>query len=208
VIDLAWQRPIASRYTDPLELVWMATCRRLGLTIRRNPAVFSMTDGSGLLELGPREALDPDDTAAQQLLHEICHWITNGEETFHARDWGLPLTDEYDERELACLRVQAHVAGRHGLRVMFGPTGVFRQYYDRLPDDALRPLDDGVHEARVCDIARDAIARSFGPPWAGPLDDAFEATRRILEVVTPFLTDYQSDVPDDDLPSLWSRRTT
>jgi hypothetical protein len=203
MIDPSWERPIRSRYTDPLELVWLATCRRLGLTIRRNPAVFSMTDGSGLLELGPRDALDPDDTAAQQIFHEICHWITNGEAAFHHRDWGLPLTDEYDERELACLRVQAAIAGRYGVRQMFGPTGVFRQYYDRIPDDPLAPFEDP-REAGVCALARAGIERSKGPPWAGPLHEAFTATVRIREVVREFLPDYQTDVPDDALPSLWS----
>ena len=139
------------------------------------------------------------------IFHELCHWITNGEETFHARDWGLPLTDEYDERELACLRVQAHIASQHGLRQMFGPTGVFRQYYDRIPDDVLVPLDGGPQEAKVCAVAKDAIERYYHPPWIGPLSDAFEATRRIREVVVPFLDDYHTDVPDDELPSLWSR---
>lgn len=205
MIDPSWERPIRSRYLDPLELVWLATCRRLGLTIRRNPAVFSMTDGSGLLELGPRDALDADDTAAQQIFHEICHWITNGEEAFHHRDWGLPLTDEYDERELACLRVQASITGRYGVRQMFGPTGVFRQYYDRIPDDALAPFD-GPHEAAVCALARAGIERSGGAPWAGPLHDAFTATVQMREVVRPFLADYQTDVPDDALPSLWAAR--
>ena len=59
-----YERPIRSRYVDPVDLVWFSTARRLGLTIRRNGAIFSATDGTGLMELGPRATLDPDDCAA------------------------------------------------------------------------------------------------------------------------------------------------
>jgi hypothetical protein len=204
MIDPDWERPIRARYVDPLELVWLAACRRLGLTIRRNPHVFAMTDGTGLLELGPRESLDPDDTAAQQLFHELCHWITNGVETFSERDWGLPLTDEYDERELASLRVQASLADPWGLRVMFAPTGVFRQYFDRLPADPLAPLDDSPQEAKVCAMAAEAVRRADGPPWREPLAEAFAATVAIRDAIRPALAHYQTDIADDALPSLWS----
>lgn len=201
-----YERPIEARYTDPLELVWFATAKRLGLApIRRNPAVFSMTDGTGLLELAPRDDLDPDDTAAQQIFHELCHWITNGAETFHERDWGFPLTDEDDWREYACLRLQAGLADRHGLRRMFGVTGMFRAYYDRIPADVLAPLDDSDHEQRVCARAAEALARADGAPWGEPLQAALAATRKLKESVAPFLADHQTDVPDDALPSLWSR---
>jgi hypothetical protein len=203
---MSYQRPILSRYVDPLEIVWMSTAKRLGLSpIRRNPAIFSMTDGTGLLELGPRDSLDPDDTAAQQIFHEICHWITNGEETFHERDWGFPLTDEGDPREYACLRLQACLAERHGLRGMFGPTGIFREYYDRIPADVLAPMDASDAEAEIVRLAAGAIARAGGPPWKEPVTAALEATRTLKGLVADFLPDYQTDVPDDDLPSLWSR---
>jgi hypothetical protein len=202
---MSYVRPIEARYVDPLEVVWYATARRLGLKIRRNPAVFSMTDGTGLLELGPRGDLDPDDTAAQQIFHEICHWITNGVESFHERDWGFPLTEEYDWREYACLRLQAGLAERYGLRRMFGPTGVFREYYDGLPVDVLQPLDDSPQEARVVERAAAALLEAGGPPWGAPLADALAATRSIRSLVTPFLADAQTDLADDPLPSLWAR---
>ena len=53
-----YERPIRSRYVDPVDLVWFSTARRLGLTIRRNGTIFSATDGTGLMELGPRATLD------------------------------------------------------------------------------------------------------------------------------------------------------
>ncbi|HNC95158.1 MAG TPA: hypothetical protein PKW90_03475, partial [Myxococcota bacterium] len=99
-----YERPVKARYLDPVEVVWYATAARLGLRVRRNPSIFSMTDGTGLLELGPKDTLDADDCTAQMIFHELCHWITNGLETFELRDWGFPLEAELDWREHSCLR--------------------------------------------------------------------------------------------------------
>ena len=200
-----YERPIESRYQDPLTLVWLATARRLGLTVRRNGAIYSATDGTGLLELGPLDTLDPDDTTAQMIFHEICHWITNGLETFHERDWGFPLDIELDLRELACIRLQAGLNQRHGLRGFFGPTSDFRQYYEALPTDVLQALDDSAQEAEVVAIAREAFLRAELAPWRGPVEDALRATAALSQVVAPFLADYASELADDPLPSLWDR---
>lgn len=199
-----YERPITRRYQDPLDVIWYATARRLGMHIRRNPAIFSATDGTGLLELGPRETLDPDDSAAQMILHEIVHWITNGLETFHERDWGFALDSELDWREHSCLRLQAAVTAEFGLRQVLAPTSQFREYYDAVPDDVFAPLDGSEREREVVALARVAWERSRGEPWAGPLRDALEATARLQATLRPFLADYATDVPDDRLPSLWS----
>lgn len=182
----------------------MATAKKLGLSpIRRNPAVFSMTDGTGLLELAPKDDLDPDDNAGQQIFHELCHWVVNGAETFTERDWGFPLTDEYDWRELACLRLQAGLAERYGLRDMFGPTGIFREYYDNLPADVLQPLDNSEREALACARARQALIDAERPPWNRAITDALAATAQLRATLQGFISDYQSDVADDTLPCLW-----
>lgn len=198
-------RPIDARYLDPLDLVWLATAGRLGLHVRRNPKIFSATDGTGLLELGPRDTLDPDDCTAQMIFHEFCHWITNGLETFHARDWGFPLDAELDWREHACLRLQAALAGEHGLRVQLAPTSQFRMYYDQIPADPFAPLDASPREAEVVALARVARARADGAPWVGPVQDALRATAAIRGVVGAFLADYRTDLAEDTLPSLWGR---
>jgi hypothetical protein len=198
-------RPIVARYRDPLEVVWLATARRLGLRVRRNPAIFSATDGTGLLELGPLATLDADDTTAQMILHELCHWITNGLETFSERDWGFPLDAELDWREHSCLRLQAGLTGRFGLRQVLAPTSQFRAYYDEIPADVLAPLDDSPREAQVVDLARIAFDRAAGAPWHAPMQAAFAATRRIADAVAPFLPDYATDSDEDVLPSLWER---
>ena len=48
---------------------------------------------------------------------------------------------DLDPRELACIRLQAHLTEQHGLRDMLGPTSDFRAYWDALPADPLAPLD-------------------------------------------------------------------
>ena len=200
-----YERPILSRYLDPLELVWLSTAKRLGLDIRRDPEIFSRTDGSGMLWLGPRHDLDEDDTVCQMLLHEICHWITNGVDSVRHQDWGFPLDDADDPREFACLRLQAWISEQYGLRGMLGPTGQYREYYDALPADVLQPLDDSPWEATIVRLAGEAIARAQAAPFSPTLQEAMAATAALRHLVTPFLDTYATEIEDDSLPSLWSR---
>jgi len=202
--DDAYARPIEARYVDPCEVVWLSTAQRLGIHIRRSPLVFSATDGSGRLQLSTRDDLDPDDCLAQMLLHEICHWCTNGEETAQERDWGFDLDGPIDWREHAALRLQAWLADQVQLRAMFGPTGGFRQYFDRIPADPLAPIDDSQWEAAVIERAAEAIDRIQQPPWHPHVLEAMKATARIRSVVEPFTADYASQLDDDSLPSLWA----
>ncbi len=201
-------RPIRARYQDPVDVVWYATAVRLGLRIRRNPAIFSMTDGTGLLELGPRESLDPDDSAAQMILHELCHWITNGHDTRYERDWGFALDAELDWREHSCLRLQAALADAHGLRSILAPTSQFRAYFDAIPADPFGSVVGWPMEEAVVSLARVAYQRALGEPWVAPLGAAFSATAAIVGTLAPFLSDYATDIDGDTLPSLWSCRST
>ncbi|MFT4974726.1 MAG: hypothetical protein ACI8S6_000609 [Myxococcota bacterium] len=203
--DESYERPICSRYMDPVDVIWLATATRLRLTIRRDPDIFSMTDGTGLLALGPRSDLDPDDCLAQMFFHEVCHWITNGAETYHQRDWGFPLWGPLDVREHASLRLQAWWSARHGLRTQLGPTGLFRQYYDRIPTDPLHPIDDTDWEAAVVKVAEDAIQRAQQGLWWQPVEAAMAATAAIQQAIAPFAADYHSEHPDDPLPLSWTR---
>jgi hypothetical protein len=201
--DPHYERPILSRYVDPCELVWLSTAQRVGLHIRRSPLVFSATDGSGRLQLSTRDDLDADDCLAQMLLHEICHWCTNGEETLHERDWGFALDGPTDPREHAALRLQAWLADQVGLRTMFGPTGVYRQYYEQIPDDPTEPIDESEWERCVVAAAIDAIARIQTQPWQPHVSQAMQATAALRKLVSPFVNDYQSEHENDALPSMW-----
>jgi len=201
--DKNYERPIASRYVDPCELIWLSTARRLGLHIRRSPLVFSATDGSGRLQLSTRDDLDPDDSLAQMLLHEICHWCTNGLETMNDRDWGFELDGPTDPREHGALRLQAWLADQVGLRTMFGPTGIYRQYYNQIPSDPTLPIDDGEWEDTVCAFAQEAILRIQQPPWNPHVLEAMHTTARLRALIGPYVDDYASEHEDDLLPSLW-----
>jgi len=201
--DKHYERPILSRYLDPCEVMWLATARRLGLHIRRSPLVFSATDGSGLLQLSTRDDLDADDCLAQMLLHEICHWCTNGEETHVERDWGFDLDGPTDPREHSALRLQAWLADQVGMRSWFGPTGIYRQYYDRIPADPLLPMDDSEWDETVTRVAAEAVDRIQSPPWHPHVLEAMRATSRLRALVRPFLPDYASEIEDDPLPSIW-----
>lgn len=201
--DKDYERPIASRYMDPCEVIWLATATRLGLHIRRSPLVFSATDGSGRLQLSTRDDLDADDCLAQMLLHEICHWCTNGLETLKERDWGFALDGPTDPREHAALRLQAWVADQADLRVMFGPTGIYRQYYNRIPADPTAPIDGSDWEAHVVEVASAAIERIQQAPWHPHVLESIHATRRVRDLIDPFVEDYASVLEGDSLPLIW-----
>ena len=202
--DKTYQRPIMSRYVDPVDLIWLSTATRLGLHIRRSPLVFSATDGSGLLELSTTDALDADDCLAQMLLHEICHWCTNGHETRSERDWGFALDGPTDPREHGALRLQAWLADQVGLRTLFGPTGIYRQYYDQIPADPCQPIDESDWEQHVVAVATAAIARIQHTPWAPHVQAAMSATAAVCSVLKPFADDYAPIAEDDTLPPIWS----
>ena len=205
--DKDYARPILSRYVDPVEVIWLSTATRLGIHIRRSSLVFSSTDGSGRLQLSTREHLDEDDCLAQMLLHEICHWCTNGVDTFFDRDWGFALDGPTDPREHSALRLQAWIADQVGLRVFFAPTGIYRQYYDQIPNDPTAQIDDSEWEKHVCEVAGDAIDRIQGEPWHPHVLDAAQATARVRDVLRPFLDDYAPIVDNDALPTLWMAQT-
>ncbi len=119
-------RLIHARYRDPLDVIWLATARRLGLRVRRSGDVYACTDGKGLLTVSDTCGFDPDDTLAQIVFHEVCHWVINGEASYHEPDWGFELDWEVDWREFATQRLQAAWAERHGLRDFFD----FHYYQD------------------------------------------------------------------------------
>ena len=203
--DWDYERPIRARYIDPLELIWLSCCRELKLYIRRDPDIFSMTDGRGLLALGPRSDLDPDDSLCQMVFHEICHWITNGIETYHQRDWGFEVGAELDHREHACQRLQAALADPHGLRDLMAPTGIFRQYYDQIPADPFQKIPgDDEWEDTVVGMAKDAFERAQKDPFAEALQRSLQATAQIRDLIQPFLSYYQTEEVSDVLPSWWA----
>lgn len=186
------------RYTDPLDRIWLTTAARIGLSVTRTGDAYASTSGDGRLLLADAPHLDPDDSLAQMIFHELCHSLVQGEQSFTERDWGLDNeTAEDVPREEACLRVQATLAARYGLRRFFAPTTDFRAFYDALPDDALEPRWDP-----TIVLAVSGIRRTEKAPWAPHLAVALEATRAVAAEAAAFAS---ASAAESGLADLWSR---
>jgi len=188
---LAVAREVTHRYVDPLAQVWLTAARRIGLRIVRTPDAYAATDGTGTLAIGTDGTLDPDDSLAQMIFHELCHSLVEGEQAFARPDWGMDNTGpDHDWREHACLRLQWVLAGRHGLGAVFAPTTEFRAFWDRLSGDVLAERSDPSVQAAIAGLRR--VAQ---PPWAPALEQALAATAQIAQAAAPFAETTHHDGP-------------
>ena len=184
-------------YVDPLDAIWLTVANRIGFRVERSPEVFASTDGKGIMTIGAPSTLDPDDCLAQMILHELCHSLIEGEGSIGVPDFGLDNESEGDVvREHACLRLQAWLSGKYGLRGALAPTTDFRTYYDELPEDPFADEGDPATGA-----AKLGAARSEKAPWAPHLPEGLEATAKILEVVSQF----EAADPNAPNPPIWSK---
>jgi hypothetical protein len=175
-------RRIEHSYRDPLDQIWLTTARRIGLTIERGDDVYAATDGRRTLRIGTAPTLDPDDSLAQMIFHELCHSLVEGPESFARPDWGLDNTGPRDQaREHACLRLQAHLGDRYGLRRFLAPTTDYRAFWDRLPADPLAPRRDPEVAAAIL-----GAQRAARPPWGPHLEAALAATAEVVARVALF----------------------
>ena len=189
------ERVVTHRYVDPLDQLWIETARAIGLRVARDRDVFAATDGRGTLWLAPPAAFDADDCLAQMILHELCHSLVMGPESFQEPDWGLDNeTDVHLSLEHACLRVQAALLAPLGLRQVLAPTTNHRAFYDALARDpfvATPGAPDGGSIVR----ARVALRRSETRPWAPHLGHALERTATIFHAACPTVPPAQRDAP-------------
>ncbi len=179
-------RAVLHRYEDPLDRVWVECAARVGLRVVPSDDAYATTDGRGTLALAHGAALDADDSLAQMIFHELCHALVQGAEAFSLIDWGL---DNQNPRDLlaehACLRLQAQLAGRYGLRGVLAPTTDARPFYDALPDE---PFEDDETSRR----ARLGAARISRPPFGPHVEQALVATEQIVRAAAPFAAGSQS----------------
>jgi Fe-S-cluster containining protein len=197
-------RETSHRYRDPLDAIWEEALRCIGLQLDRTEQAYATSDGRGRLALATPAGLDPDDCVAQMALHELCHSLVQGKDSFQLPDWGLcNETDRDVVLEHACLRLQAALLSPLGLRQVLAPTTDYRAYYDALPDDPLSLGDGGLpldgrasnSELEPVILARAGLARSVKKPWGPHLEHALTATRELVTVAKPLL-------PSDHLLSL------
>ena len=183
-------------YLDPLDGIWLTVADRIGFRIERSSDVYASTDGKGVMTIGTPETLDPDDCLAQMILHELCHSLIEGQRSLEIPDFGLDNESERDViREHACLRLQAWLAGDHGLRTALAPTTDFQRYYDALPEDPLAEDADPATE-----IARQGAIRTAKAPWAPHLQRGLEATAKVLKAAS----DLGAADPASPIPPIWS----
>ncbi|TNF34556.1 MAG: YkgJ family cysteine cluster protein [Deltaproteobacteria bacterium] len=187
------ERPITHRYEDPVDAVWVACAERIGYRIRRADDVYAGFDGIDTITIAAGAALDPDDSLAQLIFHELCHALVASDDARKRPDWGLENVDDRDlVSEHACHRLQAALADRFGLRGFMAATTQWRPHWDALPAD---PLDDDGDPA--VPRARLGWTRARKSPWREALDEALAATAAIAAAIAPVAG------PD----SLWSRWT-
>jgi hypothetical protein len=174
------QRAVTHRYEDPLDAIWIACAREIGLDIVRSDEVYASFDGKHTLRLCSDASFDADDSLAQMILHELCHGLVAGKKGAAREDWGLSNTDQRDlTLEHACHRVQAALADQYGLRALFAVTTECRPYWDALPLDPLRVGDPDP----AVTPARSAFERAHRGPWAAAIQTALMRTARLATTV-------------------------
>jgi hypothetical protein len=163
---------------DPLDAIWLTVAARVGFKVERSAEVYASTDGKGVMTIGAPSTLDADDCLGQMILHELCHSLIEGAESLGVPDFGLDNESErHVVREHACLRLQAWLTDKHGLRQALAPTTDFRSYYDELPED---PFGD--EEDPATGVATLGAARAEEGPWAPHLSEGLKATAKIFEI--------------------------
>lgn len=198
-----FERRPGHRYHDPLSRVWIACAERVGFRVERSKDAYASTDGRGTLLIATDDLFDPDDNLAQMILHELCHALVEGEAGETRVDWGLDNTGTGNPwREHACLRLQAYLADRVGLREFFAPTTDFRVgFWPTLGADPFAAATEaGGRRERSCVAGRRAAWRAEQPRWAAPLRDALAATAAIA-AATPRTLGGEDAA---SLPSLWA----
>lgn len=191
-------RKITKTYQDPLELTWLHCAKSLGIEVQRDDEVFASWDGHSKLRLG-LDSLDPDDSVAQLVFHEICHALIEGPESFGQPDWGLNNIDNPAPRshEFATLRLQASLAEPFGLRQFLAATTDFREYYDRIPKNVFDHMDlarsfenirqvTRAEDDEAIKMAKSASANLDRSSWKENLDTALAATQKLFEVVKAY----------------------
>ena len=72
------RRSIVHRYEDPVDLIWLQAAKDLGLDVQRSTDAYAAYDGKGTLTISVAAEFDADDSLAQMIFHEICHWLVSG----------------------------------------------------------------------------------------------------------------------------------
>ncbi len=117
-----------------LDPYWLSLMSQFGFKVVRAANGWVTYDGSGTIAVVPNNELDPDDTLAQILLHELIHHFVQGQSSYDSPDWGLDnTTEKHVVNEHAALLMQAALLDIYGLRNILIPTTDFRSFYEHIP---------------------------------------------------------------------------
>lgn len=170
----------------------MHAAGQLGFDVTRTDAAYATFDGVRGIAIGVPNTLDADDCVAQLVFHELCHALVEGDLGLTQMDWGLSNFDDADlRREYAALRVQAHLADGHGLRLLMAPTTSWRPYYEALTSDALAGDDE------AAELARAVIHTNLYLRWAPVLGSTLRSTRACLERRNAVCADKAADALEE-----------
>lgn len=143
-----------------LDAKWIAFLESLGGQLQRSDDCFVswLADDARLLVANEPD-LDPDDTLAQIILHELCHHLIEGADSWHEDDWGLNnSTDDDLPNEYAALRLQAALLSTPLQRQYLQPTTDHRWFYERLNDAPLYESIDPDTDDRSRALAQQGFA--------------------------------------------------
>lgn len=170
-----------SEYIDPLEYIWRRAAKQFGFNVERSKDVYASNNGRGIIYIAENQYLDPEDSMAQMILHELCHGLVQGESKVYELDWGFGKEGQTEEEETAwehaALRLQAALLQQHGLRDIFIPTTPFRSYYQNLGANPLSNLDD------CAPFLQKGIALANRAPYRIILNEALNASYQMISVL-------------------------
>lgn len=150
-----------------LEKQWCETFASFGMRSSFDNDCFVAWDGAGTVLLAAREEYDADDTVAQLIFHEFCHWLVEGRAAYSQFDWGLSNEDDrHLANEHAALRLQALFNDRFALREWLYPTTPHLEAYRRLGSEPLTDPMEPALDAESQRLARRALQElEAWPEW-------------------------------------------
>lgn len=165
-----------------LDDAWLGFLHQLGGTLVRSDDCFVSWLGDRQQLLVANEPdLDADDTLAQIILHELCHHLIQGPDSWHEDDWGLNnMTDDDLPNEHAALRVQAALLSTPLQRQYLQPTTDHRWFYESLGDDPLHSAVHAATDARSQSLALEGHTRWQSWAHRAALQQLLEESERCI----------------------------
>lgn len=165
-----------------LDAAWTGFLTKRGARIERTDECFvAWLGASHTLLIAHDDDLDADDTLAQIILHELCHHLVEGDESWDQDDWGLNnQTDDHLYREYAALRLQSAILATPRMRAFLQPTTDHRWFYESLGDDPLRDRIESIDDDQSVEAAMRGWTRWIEWPYRDELQALLGVSEALL----------------------------